>query len=112
DLYSRALAARGVAWAIPSADEMAAIQAAIFDELCEGIFNESTRALCIRVIERLASEDCDGVVLGCTEIPLIVTARDVGIDTIDSTRLLAAAAVAVALERAPMPDWYEGSGEA
>jgi aspartate racemase len=108
DLYPRALARQGMGWAVPLAGEMDAIQAAIFDELCQGVFTEPTRARFARVIERMAGEGCDGVVLGCTEIPLIVKPSEAALPTFDSTRLLATAAVAVALGRAPFPSWVQG----
>ena len=108
DLYPRALAAQGLQWAIPRADEMDAIQAAIFDELCQGVFSDATRSLFSRVIERMASDGCDGAVLGCTEIPLIVKQADGPIAILDTTRLLAISAVAVAIGEQPIPDWFEG----
>ena len=84
------------------------IQRVIFDELCLGIFKDSSRDAFVRIIERLAQEDCDAVALVCTEIPLLVAPEDSPIPTLDSTRLLASAAVSVAVGRQPMPEWRGG----
>jgi aspartate racemase len=61
------------------------------------------------VIETLKGEGCDAVALSCTEIPLMVTPENSPLPTLDSTRLLARAAVAVAIGQAPMPVWRGGS---
>jgi aspartate racemase len=62
----------------------------------------------VRIIDELAAQGCDAVALVCTEIPLLVT-RDVSpLPTLDSTRLLARAAVEVAVGERPMPDWRGG----
>jgi aspartate racemase len=65
----------------------------IFDELVNAVFLPESRAYFSDVIRGLKSEGCDAVVLGCTEIPLIVTAESSPLPTLDSTRLLARAAL-------------------
>ena len=81
----------------------------IFDELCLGVFTGAARAAYVEVIERLKARGCDAVALVCTEIPLLVTADISPLPILDSTRLLAAAAVEVALGERPMPAWRGGS---
>jgi aspartate racemase len=80
----------------------------IFDELVNGVFSRESRAAYVRVLARLAEQGCDAVVLGCTEIPLLVSPEDSPLPTLDSTRLLAVAAVDVALGAHAMPTWRGG----
>jgi aspartate/glutamate racemase len=70
----------------------------IFDELVNGIFTENSRLYLNEVTSKLQSRGCDAVVLGCTEIPLIVCPDDCPLPTLDSTRLLARAALRRALD--------------
>jgi aspartate/glutamate racemase len=60
------------------------------------------------VIARLAERGCEAVALSCTEIPLLVSPADSPLPTLDSTRLLAAAALEVATGDRPMPQWWGG----
>jgi aspartate racemase len=69
----------------------------IFQELVNGIFLEPSRLLYNEVIARMKERGCDCVILGCTEIPLLVRPDDCPLPTLDSTRLLARAAVRYAL---------------
>ncbi len=69
----------------------------IFIELVNGKFYEKSRAYFEEVIGKLKNEDCDAVVLGCTEIPLIVIPETSPLPTLDSTRLLARAALRKAI---------------
>ena len=62
----------------------------------------------VAIIEKLAREGCDCVALVCTEIPLLITSDVSPLPVLDSTRLLARAAVAVALGEQPMPGWRGG----
>ena len=78
---------------IPSDDERQEIDRIIFDELVNGIFEETSRRYFNAVFQRLKDRGCDAAVLGCTEIPLIVDPADCPLPTLDSTRLLAAAAL-------------------
>ena len=67
------------------------------DELCLGEFRDESRAAYVAIIDKLAARGCDAVALVCTEIPLLITAEDSPLPILDSTRLLARAAVDVAL---------------
>lgn len=108
-VYPGAFGRRGIEWAIPDEDERRTIHRIIFDELCLGVFTAESRAAYVAVIERLAERGCDAVALVCTEIPLLVAPQDSPLPILDSTRLLAAAAVEVALGERPAPDWRGGS---
>jgi aspartate racemase len=107
-VYPRAFAARGIAAEVPDADDRQRINQVIFDELVNGVFSEGSRREYVRVIERLASRGCDAVALVCTEIPLLVTPEVSPLPTLDSTRLLARAALEAAIGDRPMPTWRGG----
>ena len=97
-VYREALKAAGIEHRVPSAVERERINQIIFDELVNGQFLPRSLAYYVEVIRALKDEGCDAVVLGCTEIPLLVTAEASPLPTLDSTRLLARAAVRKAVE--------------
>jgi aspartate racemase len=107
-VHPGALGRRGIGWAIPDEADRKTIDDIIFGELCLGVFTENSRQAYVRIIEQLASEVCDSVALVCTEIPLLIAAEDSPLPILDSTRLLAAAAVEVAVGERPMPEWRGG----
>ena len=107
-VYPGALGRRGLDWAVPSEEDRDLVNRIIFDELCLGVFRDDSRAAYVRIIAKLANEGCDAVALVCTEIPLLITPDVSPLPTLDSTRLLAAAAVEVALGERPLPDWRGG----
>ena len=107
-VYPGALGRRGIAWEIPDEDDRDLINRVIFDELCLGTFSDESRAAYVAIIDKLAARGCDSVALVCTEIPLLITPEVSPLPTLDSTRLLAEAAVEVALGERPMPSWRGG----
>jgi aspartate/glutamate racemase len=107
-LYPRALAARGIASETPGASDRLLMNKIIFDELVNGVFAEQSRQECLRIIADLAERGCDAVALVCTEIPLLVTPADSPLPTLDSTRLLARAGLAVGVGDRPLPTWRGG----
>lgn len=107
-LYPQALAAHDIASALPDADERHDINEIIFAELVNGIFSDPSRQRYIEIIEQLRDRGCDAVALVCTEIPLLITPADSPLPTLDSTRLLARAALEVATGQQPMPTWRGG----
>lgn len=90
--------ALGLEYVLPNDTERAEINRIIFDELVYGIFKPEAVAYFQRVIERMKNEGCDAVILGCTEIPLIMDNSNSPLPTLDSTRLLARAALRRAVE--------------
>ncbi|MFO1083550.1 MAG: amino acid racemase [Reyranellaceae bacterium] len=98
DVYPEGLAARGLEPVRPSLAERAECNRIIMDELVNGIFEASSTRYFQEVIAGLKDRGCDAVVLGCTEIPLIVDDRNSPLPTLDSTRLLARAALRRAVE--------------
>jgi aspartate racemase len=101
EVYPQQLAARGLAYARPTPAEREEINRIIMDELICGVFKPEAVAYFQRVIGRMKDEDCDAVVLGCTEIPLIMSDSNSPLPTLDSTRLLARAALRRAAQDAP-----------
>ena len=83
---------------IPNEEDREKIDTIIFKELVNGVFSEQSRLYFNEVVQELKDRGCDGVVLGCTEIPLLVDPNDCPLPTLDSTRLLAKAALKEALK--------------
>ena len=92
-VYPEKLTTAGIEQRVPGTKEREKINQIIFDELVNGQFLPRSLAYFTEVIRALGDEGCDAVVLGCTEIPLLVTADSSPLPTLDSTRLLARAAL-------------------
>jgi aspartate racemase len=92
-VYPETLGEFGITCRIPDERERERINTIIFKELVNGIFLEESRIYFNEVIEIMKARGCQGVVLGCTEIPLLVDPEDCPLPTLDSTRLLARAAL-------------------
>jgi len=87
----------GIDVLVPQEDDMTTIHQIIYDELCEGRIKTSSRRNCSDIISRLVSKGAEGIILGCTELPLLIRPADVDVPVFDTTRLHAEAAVALAL---------------
>jgi aspartate racemase len=103
EVYPEKLAARGIDCVRPNAGEREEINRIIMDELTYGIFKPEAIATFQRIIGRMKTGGCDAVVLGCTEIPLLMNDANSPLPVLDSTRLLARAALRRATqgEKAP-----------
>ena len=88
-----ALDAAGIETVVPEGADFDNVDRIIFEELVDGVFTDESRDAYNRVIERLATRGCDAVALACTEIPLLVRPEESPLPTLDSTRLLARAAL-------------------
>jgi aspartate racemase len=98
EVYPEKLAARGLEYVRPNAAEREEINRIIMDELVCGLFRPEAVAAFQRIMGRMKEEGCDAVVLGCTEIPLLMNDANSPLPTLDSTRLLARAALRRAVE--------------
>ena len=98
EVYPERLSARGLGYERPSAEEREACNRIIMDELVQSVFKPESVAYYQGVIGRLKDQGCDAVVLGCTEIPLIINDDNSPLPTLDSTRLLARAALKRAVQ--------------
>lgn len=93
EVYPEKFSDRGLDYLRPLKGERDAIDRVIMDELVYGVFRPESVAVFQGVIARMKEEGCDAVVLGCTEIPLIISDANSVLPTLDSTRLLARAAL-------------------
>jgi aspartate racemase len=103
-VYPEVLTQHGIDYRIPSPLDRARIDQIIFSELVNGIFRSDSLGVIGGVISRMKAEGCDAVVLGCTELPLLIGYESSPLPVLDSTRLLARAALRRAMAPAPVPD--------
>jgi len=99
-VYPEVLKRIGLEFRVPSPLDREKIDKIIYDELVNGQFRSESLGVFRAIIDRLKSEGCDSVVLGCTEIPLLVTPETSPLPVLDSTRLLARAALRKAVGQA------------
>jgi aspartate racemase len=92
------LAARGITAIIPDKDERDFINTSIFDELGKNIFTPETKATYLGIIGELKQRGAKGIILGCTEIPLLIKQTDCDLPLFDTTMIHAKAAVEFALK--------------
>ncbi|NUP51345.1 MAG: aspartate/glutamate racemase family protein [Catenulispora sp.] len=97
DFYRDRLAAAGLDVLVPDPDGRAEVHRIIYDELCLGIVKSESREIYRKVIADLAARGAEGVILGCTEIELLIKPEDVPLPVFPTTRIHAEAAVAMAL---------------
>ena len=97
EFYRDKLIARGVEVIIPEGDEIEMVNRVIFDELCLGIVKDDSRAAYLSVIDNLKSRGAEAILLGCTELGLIVSQEDVSLPLFDTTVIHAKAASDFAL---------------
>lgn len=101
-VYAAALGRRSIEPVVPDAGMRTKIHDVIFGQLCRGEFTDEARALFQRAIHELKERGADCVILGCTEIPLVVDEASSPLPTLDSTRLLARYAVDAAMKDGPL----------
>jgi len=97
DFYRDKLIERGIEVLIPEGDDIDLVNRVIFDELCLGVVKEDSRAVYLRVIESLQQRGAQGILLGCTELGLIVSGEDVSLPLFDTTEIHAKKALELAL---------------
>ncbi len=96
--YRDALGESGIRVIVPDSGDRDLINNVIYDELVRGVVKDESRRHFVRTIENLASRGAEGVILGCTEIPLLVQPEDCDLPLLDSTRIHAEAALQYALQ--------------
>jgi aspartate racemase len=97
DVYPNQLHAHGLDYLLPTAEERETINHIIMDELVHGIVKQEAVEAFQAIIARMKAAGCDGVILGCTEIPLLMNDENSPLPTLDSTRLLARMALSHAV---------------
>lgn len=95
--YAEKLAAHGIRTVVPDAEDRRAVHAVIYDELVHGVVRDESRKQYVEVIDRLVARGAEGVILGCTEIELLITAADAPVPVFPTTALHVEAAVSAAL---------------
>jgi len=102
DVYPKKLSAAGLDYRRPRAGERDLIDRIIMDELVAGVFKPDSTARIVDVISGFKTEEgCDAVILGCTELPLVIDEKNSPLPVLDSTRLLARAALRRAVDPHP-----------
>lgn len=99
DFYKSRLENQGIRVLIPKETDRVIINTVIYDELCRGLILEESRAQYNRIIEDLTEQGADGIILGCTEIGLLVKPEDSNVPLFDTTLIHAVGAVNYALEK-------------
>ncbi|MEX1307226.1 MAG: amino acid racemase, partial [Eubacteriales bacterium] len=98
DFYTQILQEKfGLDVMIPDENERTFIHNTIFEELIKGVVSEASRAKFVAIINHLASQGAEGIILGCTEIPLLIEQKHVSVPLFNTTNLHASAAVDLAL---------------
>src|SRR4051812_11206007 len=97
DFYRDRLAGHGLRVLVPDADDRAEVHRIIYDELCRGVIREESRQIYRRAIDRLVAAGAQGIILGCTEIELLIGPADCPVPVFPTTRLHVEAAVTSAL---------------
>ena len=82
---------------VPNEDEQTTVHDIIYDKLCQGRIEDTSRRACLEIIEKLVEQGAEGIILGCTELPLLISPDDVVVPVFNTTRLHAEAAVEMAL---------------
>jgi aspartate racemase len=95
--YAERLASHGLTVHVPEAEDRATVHRIIYDELCLGVVRPESLRAYQQVVDRLGDRGARGVILGCTEIELLVSAQDVDVPVFPTTRLHVDAAVDLAL---------------
>lgn len=97
-VYPEALSKRGIGFEIPSREHRIETNRIIFEELVYGVIKEHSKSFFLSLVEDFKKKGCDAVVLGCTELPLIIFPGESFLPVLDSTRILARAALRNAIK--------------
>ena len=95
--YADALSPRGISVLVPHEEDRRLVNAIIYDELVAGQIRDESRGEFVAIIRRLAARGAEGVILGCTEIPLLVSDADAGLPLFNTTAIHAEAALRYAV---------------
>jgi aspartate racemase len=98
DFYTKILREEyGLEILVPNNEDMDILHSIIYDELVKGIFKPESKEICLGIIKKLEAEGAEGVILGCTELPLLIADNEVATPTFDTTKIHAQKAVDFAL---------------
>ncbi|MCL6267419.1 aspartate/glutamate racemase family protein [Flagellimonas myxillae] len=98
DFYTRILEEEfGLEILVPEVSDMDVLQSIIYNELVKGVFTETSKQRCLDIIKKLEDQGAEGVILGCTELPILIPSEEVDIPTFDTAKIHAQKAVDLAL---------------
>ena len=98
DFYRSRIESHGLRVLVPDSDDQEMVHRVIYDELCLGIVRDESRAAYVEVVDRLVSQGAEGIILGCTEIELLIGPDDLDVPSFPTTRIHVEAAVDAALD--------------
>ncbi len=98
DFYKHKLSNQGIVTIIPNQEEIEFINTAIYNEMGKGIFLPETKEKTLAIINRLTGQGAQGIILGCTELPILIKQEDCAVPVFDTTLIHASAAVEFALQ--------------
>lgn len=98
DFYKKVLIDRGIEVIIPNENDIKIVNSVIYNELCLGTISDKSRAEFIRIIDLLKDKGCQGVILGCTEIGLLIHQEDSSLPVFDTTEIHARKAAEYAIK--------------
>lgn len=98
DFYKQKLKLQGIEVLIPEEEDMELVNRVIYEELCLGIIREESRKEYARIMQKLIEEGAEGIILGCTEIGLLIKQKDAAVPVFDTTWIHARKAALMALE--------------
>ncbi len=94
DFYTKILQDEfGLEVLVPNTDDMDVLQSIIYNELVKGIFTNESKNRCLEIIKKLKTQGAQGVILGCTELPMLIPSDEVGLPSFDTTKIHAQKAV-------------------
>ena len=99
DFYKGKLAENGISVVIPDADDIETVNSIIFHELCVGKIEDESRKKYLEIIDKMSAKGVQGVILGCTEIGLLIHQEDTSVKLFDTTQIHGEAAAYVSLDR-------------
>lgn len=97
DFYKNRLQKYGLEVLIPDSRDIEKINGIIYDELCNGIINQTSKAECLEIIDRLANRGAQGVILGCTELGMLLNQKETAVQLFDTTKIHGEAAALMSL---------------
>lgn len=103
DFYKARLQTQGIDVLIPEEHERAVIHDVIYSELCLGVINNDSKYQYLEIVARLAANGAQAIILGCTEIALLIQQQDTDVPLYDTTAIHSRQAIALALNKIPMP---------
>ncbi len=98
DFYRDRIESHGLRVLVPDADDQAMVHRVIYDELCLGVVREESRAAYAEVVDRLVAQGAEGIILGCTEIELLIRPDDLDVPSFPTTRIHVETAIDAAMD--------------